>query len=95
MDLESSHQGRLRVLLDFDTAAPCGAVSPRGEHSLTPVAARLLSCRDRDTRHPPSGPALDERLANVEELMRQLDHVMDDCPPHLKLRPTKANDLVS
>lgn len=49
------------------------------------VAGRILSRRQRDLRHPPSGSAIRLCLAEISNLLDELDQAMVGCPPVLAL----------
>lgn len=46
-----------------------------------------------DQLKPPSGIMLDFKIAEVEEYYEQIHHVMDGCPPELKLRDPTSSPL--
>lgn len=57
------------------------------------IIGKLVDLRRLDRRNAPAGLVLQSRLNEVEELLRLIVSLMDDCPPELKLVYSPAGDL--
>lgn len=70
--------------------------SVRRDCSLRCIAVgHLLQNRSKDIKNTPAGPALHERLLEIEDDLRNIRTVLDDCPPELQLGAQQVTEGLS
>ena len=58
------------------------------------MTGQVLSARIRDRDHRPTGSDIYQRLHLVDEFLRHVDGLMNDCPEELRLHIQQTGEMI-